>query len=250
MIKAIFFDIDGTLVPFGMERIPENTLKTLKALREKGIKLFVGTGRPPCAIDHVKALFDFDGYLTANGQYCFDHKGHVIFEQYIPESSVKRLLPYVEENKIATLYATVESCYRNDYVVEDYDLRWPKADDTTANKSILQVMATIEPSQDEDFVNHLPGTKALRWTDSFADVISQSGGKDVGINHMISYYGIELENVMAIGDGANDIPMLEYVPYSVAMGNASKEVKKYASYVTDESQNDGITKACQHFQIL
>lgn len=250
MIKAIFFDIDGTLVPFGMERIPENTLKTLKALREKGIKLFVGTGRPPCAIDHVKALFDFDGYLTANGQYCFDHKGHVIFEQYIPESSVKRLLPYVEENKIATLYATVESCYRNDYVVEDYDLRWPKADDTTANKSILQVMATIEPSQDEDFVNHLPGTKALRWTDSFADVISQSGGKDVGINHMISYYGIELENVMAIGDGANDIPMLEYVPYIVAMGNASKEVKKYASYVTDESQNDGITKACQHFQIL
>lgn len=250
MIEAIFFDVDGTLVPFGMERIPENTLKTLNALREKGVKLFVATGRPPCAIDHVKALFDFDGYLTANGQYCFDKQGHVIFEQYISESSVKQLLPYVEENKIPTLYATVESCYRNKYVVEDYDLRWPKADDTTATKPMLQVMATISPSEDEEFVKHLPGTKPLRWTDGFADVISQSGGKDAGIDHMIAYYGIQLENVMAIGDGANDIPMLEHVHYSVAMGNASDIVKKSASYVTDESQNDGITKACKHFEIL
>ena len=55
---------------------------------------------------------------------------------------------------------------------------------------------------------------------------------------------------MAFGDGGNDVPMLEHVPYSVAMGNASDEVKASAAYVTDHVDEGGVVKALQHFGLM
>ena len=71
MIKAIFFDIDGTLLdhsPKGGGRIPPSTLRCLEALRKKGIKLFVATGRIPAMVTFLEDLFPFDGFVTLNGQ--------------------------------------------------------------------------------------------------------------------------------------------------------------------------------------
>ena len=52
MVKAIFFDIDGTLVSFETHKIPASTQEALKALRDKGIKIFIATGRPQCLINN------------------------------------------------------------------------------------------------------------------------------------------------------------------------------------------------------
>ena len=70
MVKAIFFDIDGTLVSFETHKIPASTQEALKALRDKGIKIFIATGRPQCLINNLGDL-EFDGYITVNGSYCF-----------------------------------------------------------------------------------------------------------------------------------------------------------------------------------
>ena len=59
MIKAIFFDIDGTLVSFKTHRVPESTKQALKELREKGIKVFIATGRPKLLINNLEDL-EFD----------------------------------------------------------------------------------------------------------------------------------------------------------------------------------------------
>ncbi len=53
MVKAIFFDIDGTLVSFETHKIPASTHEALKALRDKGIKIFIATGRPQCLINNL-----------------------------------------------------------------------------------------------------------------------------------------------------------------------------------------------------
>ena len=50
MIKAIFFDIDGTLVSFKTHKVPQSTIDALNLLREKGIKIFIATGRHPSII--------------------------------------------------------------------------------------------------------------------------------------------------------------------------------------------------------
>lgn len=60
MVKAIFFDIDGTLVSFETHKIPASTQEALKTLRDKGIKIFIATGRPQCLINNLGDL-EFDG---------------------------------------------------------------------------------------------------------------------------------------------------------------------------------------------
>ena len=64
MIKAIFFDIDGTLVSFKTHTIPQSTQNALKQLREKGIKIFIATGRPKVLMLEAVGDFPFDGYST------------------------------------------------------------------------------------------------------------------------------------------------------------------------------------------
>ena len=73
MVKAIFFDIDGTLVSFKTHKIPASTQEALKALRDKSIKIFIATGRPQCLINNLGDL-EFDGYITVNGSYCLRMK--------------------------------------------------------------------------------------------------------------------------------------------------------------------------------
>ena len=65
-IKAAFFDIDGTLLPFHAKALPESTVQALAALRENGVKTFIATGRPPVHLPYLHALdgIPFDGYVT------------------------------------------------------------------------------------------------------------------------------------------------------------------------------------------
>ena len=90
MVKAIFFDIDGTLVSFHTHTIPESTRQALAAVREKGIKVFIATGRPKVLMQKAVGNLPFDGYITLNGAYCFtsDHKD--IYKGSIPEDDIER----------------------------------------------------------------------------------------------------------------------------------------------------------------
>jgi len=250
MIKAVFFDVDGTLITHGDKQMPKSTLEALWLLKKKGIKLFLATGRPPHTIQFMGKMFPFDGYVTANGQYCFNDQ-EIIFEKYIPRTSIEQLIPYIEEEHIPVVCATLQKNYMNMPISASFVTR-PEIVDfrTLLDKPIVQFMAYIEESQDEEFLKHLPKCKTVRWTSVFADVIIEEGGKDKGIQHMIDHYGILLEEVMAFGDGGNDIAMLDYVPYGIAMGNASDDVKTHADYVTSDINDNGIMNAFKHFSIL
>ena len=65
-IKAAFFDIDGTLLPFHAKALPESTVQALAALRKSVVKTFIATGRPPVHLPYLHALdgIPFDGYVT------------------------------------------------------------------------------------------------------------------------------------------------------------------------------------------
>ena len=65
-IKAAFFDIDGTLLPFRAKALPESTVQALAALRKNGVKTFIATGRPPVHLPYLHALdgIPFDSYVT------------------------------------------------------------------------------------------------------------------------------------------------------------------------------------------
>ena len=75
MIKAIFFDIDGTLVSFRTHRISPAVLDGLRRLQAKGVKLFIATGRQLEAARAAAGVFPFDGWITVSGQYCLAGTG-------------------------------------------------------------------------------------------------------------------------------------------------------------------------------
>ena len=77
MIKAVFFDIDGTLVSFKTHVVPKSTLHAIELLKKKGIKVFIATGRHRRSINNLGDL-EFDGYVTLNGGYVFAGKDDVI----------------------------------------------------------------------------------------------------------------------------------------------------------------------------
>ena len=89
-IKAIFFDIDGTLVSFKSHTVPESARRAIARLREQGVKVFIATGR---LLRHTEVVSDIevDGYITVNGSYCLTSSGEVIFEQAFPKDVVERI---------------------------------------------------------------------------------------------------------------------------------------------------------------
>lgn len=256
MIKAIFFDIDGTLLSFENHRIPDSTFQALYKLKENNIKLFIATGRGKDGLN-VLNQFPFDGYITLNGQYCYtDEK--LIYENTIQQEDLLSLLNYLEKKPFPCGFTEEHTKYFNirdervdaihritqndDHPVEDCS--------HVAKHKIYQCMCFIDEKEEKELLKVMPNCIGARWHPTFCDISPKGGTKQNGIDQFLKYYNIDLSQTMAFGDGGNDIPMLEHVAISVAMGNANPTVKDVCDYVTDDVDHDGIVNALKHFHLI
>ncbi len=257
-IKAVFFDIDGTLLSFKTHEVPASTIEAINQLQQKGIKTILSTGRSINSIDHIKFL-DFDGFITFNGGYCLTKDLEILHKQTIDKRDIESVLDYAKKQPLSFSFMSEQEITIHDVTPEiagmyaHLNLPVPKLVDmeTVDTSSILQTNIFLGPDQDAQFMAEvMPNSLASRWTPLFADVNPMGLSKKVGIDIFCKHFGIDLENTMAFGDGGNDITMLKHVHLGVAMGNANPEVKAIADYVTDDVDNDGIWIALKHFQVL
>ena len=264
MIKAIFFDIDGTLFSHATWSVPASALDALHTLREKGVLMFIASGRPAAHLEKIRkdlVNFPFDGYVLFNGQFCADADGQPFFHRPLPVESLQVLISWLaqREDIICTFYE-LDRGYRNRPVTnlaqqaEYMRIRLPDLDILDPARCLrhptYQLNSYIPPEMDAEFIAHAPGLKAVRWTEMFSDIIPADGGKPCGMQIMLDRFGIMTEESMAFGDGGIDIEMLQYAGIGVAMGNAPPEVKKAADYVTADIDEDGLARALQHFGLL
>ena len=97
MIKALFFDIDGTLVSFRTHAIPASTVEALEKAKAAGVRIFIATGRPVAIIDNLGAISHLiDGYVTTNGAFCFVGD-EVVSCNAIPEADVRTMACLADE---------------------------------------------------------------------------------------------------------------------------------------------------------
>lgn len=249
-IKAVFFDIDGTLVSFKTHRVPQSTLDAVHRIRQKGIKVFIATGRPRPFINNLGDL-EYDGIMSVNGASIVLNDGTVITHNNVDKTDVKRMVEYQDKNPIAVAYATDTEAFVTHYnerfreVFELLDLGIPRtlpAEDAL-KMDIMQVIAFFGEEDESNIMNNvLTNCDAMRWHPFFADCIAKGTSKATGIDDVIRHFGFDISETMAFGDGGNDKEMLRHAGWGIAMGNASDEVKACARFVTDSVDDDGIAK--------
>lgn len=261
MIKALFFDIDGTLVSFNTHAIPETTIEAIAAAKAKGIRIFIATGRPAVIINNLSPLQDrglIDGYITMNGGYCFVGK-EVIYKSAIPATDVQTLARLSTEQNFPCIFVDEHDicvCQPNEMVKKIFndflkvDIIPESTPEEAIRREIFQMTPFITPEQEEAILPQLPGCESGRWFPAFSDMTAKGNTKQKGIDEIINHFGIRLEETMAFGDGGNDISMLRHAAISVAMGNAKDDVKQHADYITDSVDENGIANALRHFSII
>ena len=257
-IKAVFFDIDGTLFSLKTKSIPESTQKALKNLRQRGIKVIVATGRSINDLHHIKHL-EFDGFLTFNGGYCMTIDGEVMFRQTIHSEDIKNLIRYSEKSAVSfsLMYEDkVRISNESPQVLQLYEhvnLPVPPLynNEVPDFENVLQVNVFIDPESEDSFMQEvMPNSLSSRWTPLFADVNPGGISKQNGVQQFCDHFNIDISETMAFGDGGNDISMLKVVKIGVAIGNAGDNVKQAADFITDDVDDNGVESALIHFGML
>lgn len=263
MIKEVFFDIDGTLQDFRTCDVPQSAQSALWKLHEKGIRVFIASGRPPV---HLRVLcsflqhFPFDGYVLMNGQGCFDAEMKPLWLNPIPKETLHVLVPWLKEQSFPCSVMELDGVYeiRKNPVMEKYLISIGKENmipeildpERSYEHDTYQFSPRIPPEMDAEFLKHAPGMKSQRWTVEFPDMICENGGKPAGMQHILDHFGLKKEECMAFGDGGNDISMLEFAAIGVAMGNASEEVKMHADETTTACWEDGVALALKNHHLI
>lgn len=250
MYNAAFFDVDGTLQSFTTKSVPASAIEALHLLRDKGLKIFVATGRHKSELESIRKLFEFDAYITLNGQYCFDAAG-VFRKECLDPGDVRVAVDLSAEKGFPCYFVEEEAKYVNhidDRVREVCRLVGaPDPEVCSSHRSfdaeILQLCVYLSSEDAGLYLERTQNVDATRWHPYFMDITPKGGSKRVGIEAVMSRYGLDSDRIIAFGDGDNDIAMLQYARTGVAMGNAQEEVKLAADYVTGDVDDDGILNA-------
>lgn len=250
-IRIAFFDIDGTLIDMEKKQITPTTLKMLRRLQAKGIRICLATGRSPIVVPHFEGV-EFDATLSYNGSYCYTRSGETIFSNPIPPQDLALLLRNAAAIGRPLCLATSSRLAANgsDKDLADYfaiakigvDIAPDFAE--VAKGTVYQIMMGGRKDEYAAILKDVQGAKIAAWWDRAVDIIPATGGKGVGIRKMLEYYGFAPSEAIAFGDGNNDIEMFQAVGNSVAMANASPDLKAIATDHCGHVAEEGIYHYC------
>lgn len=261
MIKALFFDVDGTLLdhsPQGGSQMPPSTLASLRAAQRKGIKVFVATGRIPSMTTFLGDIFPFDGYITLNGQLALDRSGKVLHRMAHHPQDMEKLVKLVRADPFPCLVIEEEESFcvtESPEIVRHFAWAGLEAPglyhlSRLDKHPILQFLAYIPYQEAVQRLAPLEHIEITTAGGEILDVIPKEGGKEVGIQAVAAHYGWTPDELMVFGDGNNDARMLRWAATGVAMGNGSPAAKAAADYITSPVGEDGVQNALLHFGVL
>lgn len=256
MIKAAFFDVDGTILSHKTKSVPQSALNALAKLKAAGIRCIVATGRQIHEMDKLPmGGLTFDGYITMNGQLTLDADRNPLYGMPLTGEVRAYALKLFEERKIPVILVEQERLYlnfENRRVVDVQTAISSKVPPLGDYHGAQVYQACVYVSGEEERVLDPIRDKCTvtRWHPGGVDVIAKGGGKRAAVARYLEENGILPEETIAFGDGENDMEMLQLAGIGVAMGNAEEQVKEIADYVTADIDEDGIAKALAHFGLI
>lgn len=271
MIKLIAIDLDGTLLN-EKKHIDKAQKEAIHEAIEAGIKIVLCTGRPLYGIlPFYEELglheLDLEGYVILNNG-CSVHRTHdweLIECAEMKPDDIEYLYKFAEKYDI-NFTLVDETHYFNigrkptEELIMDSKFVFSDITDITLEEAksgkyeIVKAMFLGNPEEMAKFQQEYEPALKEKYEGVLSqpyvyEVLPKGNNKGAGLKDLAEKLGIKQEEVMAIGDGNNDIEMFEYANYSVAMGNATELARNAAKYSTDTNENDGVAKAIRKFAL-
>ena len=265
--RAIALDLDGTLTNHEKVVTPKTREALLKAAA-KGAVIILASGRPTYGIEPVAECLELQkrgGYiLSYNGGNIVNAKtGEKLFSQFLPDEVIPELYAYAKEHGHALLgYAG------NEIITEMPDDQYVKEESRINKMNIRKVdnlFESLEPhptkllmtgdptlmlKAEEELVEKLGDRMDIfRSAPFFLELVPKGIDKAKSLSRLLTKINLTPADLIAFGDGYNDLSMLKLAGMGVAMENAAPEVRAEADYVTLSNEEDGVAAALIHFNM-
>ena len=263
--RAIALDLDGTLTNHDKVVTPKTHEALLQAEAE-GVVIILASGRPTYGIEPVAECLELDkrgGYiLSYNGGNIVNAKtGEKLFAQFLPDEVIPILYRYAKEKNHALLgYAG------NEIITEMPDDQYVKEESRINEMNIRKVenlfealephptklLMTGDPAdmlKAENELSEILGDRMdiFRSAPFFLELVPKGIDKAKSLLRLLSKINLTPADMIAFGDGYNDLSMLKLAGMGVAMQNAAPEVRAEADYITLSNEEDGVAAALEHF---
>ncbi len=263
-IKLIALDVDGTLV-HSDGTLSENNLFAVEEAAAEGVNVVINSGRTFYELPEESIKSDaFSYYIYSNGAAIADEDGKLIYSAFIDEGIAKGVLdtlqkcntmieiyshghPHTESKYLcneAYDYFDIEDCYRG--VVETTRVGIQNTSEFFyKNANSVEMFNVFFKNQDErnkcfEIFSRIPGLKVTTSMPTNMEIFSDKADKGTALKYLAEYFNIDREDVMAMGDSRNDLPMVKYAGVGVALDNACDDLKKVADVVTVSNDEDGV----------
>jgi Cof subfamily protein (haloacid dehalogenase superfamily) len=261
MIRLILTDVDGTLIGPG-GRIHPRVLTALERARAKGLHLGICTGRPlySLARDYAQLISPTEPHIFQNGAHVCRPDGTTIFQSTLARAAFAQLIEAARRERLALEVYTPSGCFVEIQSEESLqhqaliELSVTQTDLLALKEPIIRVQWVVRPEQYprveaitraiKDVQFSSAGTPDLP-THVYTSVTKLGTSKLEGAQALAAHYGLDLSEVMMVGDGENDLEILRGVGLSVAMGNAPQIVKDAAQRVVGNVDDGGLAQAIE-----
>jgi Cof subfamily protein (haloacid dehalogenase superfamily) len=265
--KAIALDIDGTLTNTKKEVTPR-TKKAVNQAMEAEKVVIVASGRPTAGIRGISEALKLEekgGYILAfNGARIMNCKtGEVIYQNVLPRDMIPVLYKEALEHNVSIITYegddVICGCNHDKYVDIEAKINNIKVNDVDnfdqyvtfdVNKCLMtgepEKLATLEKEMQEKYGDRL---SIYRSEPFFLEFMPLNVDKANSLSHLLKHLGLKREELIAIGDGFNDLSMIKYAGLGVAMSNAQEVVKENADKVTKSNEEDGVAHIIEEYLI-
>ena len=268
--NLLVLDVDGTLLN-EKNVISEKDKRAIQEVRRRGVFVSLCTGRVNQATQTVLKRLSLDGYhiFSDGAVVASSDNSEQIYIKPIEDKTLCELVDYVHRNKINS----IDFFSAKHFYVEPQTEKWmvkirreffelePEVvnfSELCGKEKIIKATMAMDPVKAKekiaDFSRHFENRLRLSYTRNvtfpdldWINIIDPAVSKAEALKFLASYLKVPMEEVIAIGDGTNDIPLLLCAGMSVAMGHAPQEVKDCASYVTLDVAHSGVSAAIKKF---
>ncbi|MEH7073217.1 Cof-type HAD-IIB family hydrolase [Neobacillus drentensis] len=234
-IKLVALDMDGTLLN-KQGQVSEANRHAIQAAKDKGIIVVLSTGRSlTTSREHADSL-ELNSYLvTVNGSEIWDENRELVQRNLVKSEHIEWMWELSQQHNTQFWAISTERNFHNEMPEDIHRLEWMKFgfnidDDNT--RAII--MKELQDKGEFELSNS---------TLKNIEVNLAGINKAKGLELVCSRLGLEMKDVMAVGDSLNDLAMIKAAGMGVAMGNAQDLVKESADWVTATNEEDGVAKA-------